>query len=152
MFLVMNPASFLLFALLPALAFAQPSRYELPACTGSGLELADRVFYILCYDAGHKVPLWTAHEINPELPHVAISRPRHFQHDTALAGAIARNADYLHSGFSRGHLVPAEDMPWSEEALQSTFLLSNTIPQNQSVNAGLWKRIESAVRSSRKRR
>ena len=47
MFLVMNPASFLLFALLPALAFAQPSRYELPACNGSGLELANRVFYIL---------------------------------------------------------------------------------------------------------
>ena len=32
--------------------------------------------------------------------------------------------------------------------MRSTFLLSNTIPQNQSVNAGLWKRLESAVRSA----
>ena len=148
MFLVMKPAALLLIALLPALAFAQPSRYDLPACSGAQRELADRDFYILCYDAEHKVPLWTAHEIKPELPHVAASRPRHLRHDNALLGPVARNADYLHSGYSRGHLVPAEDMAWSGEAMRSTFLLSNTIPQNQSVNAGLWKRLESAVRSA----
>ena len=34
--------------------------------------------------------------------------------------------------------------------MRSTFLLSNTLPPKRSVNAGLWKRLESAVRSAAK--
>ena len=43
-------------------------------------------------------------------------------------------------------MVPAEDMAWSDAAIRSTFLLSNAIPQRQGVNAGVWRRLETAVR------
>ncbi len=117
MFLVTKLAAILLALLLPALSLAQPDRFAVPACAGPQLELADRAFYLLCYDSGRKVALWTAHETGPEHLRAGASRPHHFRQDTALAGPIARNADYRHSGYSRGHLVPAEDMAWSQEAM-----------------------------------
>ena len=115
-------------------------------CSGNGQELADRVFFVVCYDATLKVPVWTAHLIRPEQLHGDSARPTGFQHDIALSGSHARNSDYRNSGYSRGHMVPAEDMAWSDAAIRSTFVLSNVVPQRQSVNGGIWRRLETAVR------
>ena len=120
---------------------AQPARFGVPACSGPERELADRSFYLVCYDSARKVPSWTAHEIVAHRLPTATTRPRYFRQDTA-----ARNADYRGSGYSRGHMVPAEDFSWSDEALRSTYVLSNAAPQLQSVNAGVWRELEIAVR------
>lgn len=64
----------------------------------------------------------------------------------ALSAPGAHDADYRHSGYSRGHMVPAEDMAWSSESVRATFVLSNAAPQRQDVNAGPWRRLEHAVR------
>ena len=120
---------------------AQPARFGSPVCSGPERELADHSHFLLCHDSARKVPLWTAHEIIPHrLPTVA-TRPRYFRQDTA-----ARNADYRGSGYSRGHMVPAEDFSWSDEAIRSTYVLSNAVPQLQSVNAGVWRELELAIR------
>ena len=132
--------------MLPALVSAQPDRFALPSCTGPSLELANRSFFLLCYNSTLKVSLWAAHELRPEYSGGPAARPRLFRQDTELSGPIARNADYVGSGFSRGHLVPAEDLAWSDAAIRSTFLLSNAVPQAQAVNAGAWRRLEGAVR------
>ena len=129
-----------------ALIFATLTRLLAQPCSGNGQELADRVYFVVCYDATLKVPVWTAHQIGREQLHGGSARPHVFQHDIALSGPHARNSDYRHSGYSRGHMVPAEDMAWSDAAIQSTFLLSNAVPQRQSVNAGMWRRLETAVR------
>jgi endonuclease G len=86
-----------------------------------------------------RVPLWTAYELKPNQRNNA-PRPKQFQKDLNLDGAS--NADYKNSGYSRGHLVPAEDITEPED----TFLLSNTAPQNQSMNAGIWRQLENKVR------
>lgn len=126
---------------------AQPSRFGLPACAGAEREAADRLYFLLCHDSARKVPLWTAHELAPHrLPAAASSHPRTFRQDIALAGPIARNADYRGSGYSRGHMVPAEDLAWSDEAIRSTYVLSNAVPQVQGVNAGVWRELETAIR------
>ncbi len=143
MFLVMKVVVAILATLAPLLA--QPDRFSTPACAGEGLELADRAVFLVCFDSNLKVPVWTAHEIKPERLHGESARPRQFQHDLGLSGPISRNSDYRGSGFSRGHMVPAEDMAWSDAAIRSTFLLSNAVPQRQSVNAGSWRQLEAAV-------
>ena len=127
-------------AALPLLA--QPTHFGVPACSGPAREMTDHIFFLACYDPERKVPLWTAHEIAPHRLHAATSRARYFRQDTA-----ARNTDYRGSGYSRGHLVPAEDFAWSDEAIRSTYVLSNAVPQLQSVNAGLWRELEAAVRT-----
>jgi DNA/RNA endonuclease G (NUC1) len=62
----------------------------------------------------------------------------------------ASNSDYLKSGYSRGHMVPASDMKYkSQNAMNETFLLnSNIVPQEYNNNANFWYRIEVFVRKN----
>ncbi len=135
-----------LFALLQPL-MAQPGRFGLPACSAPDRELAFRTAFVLCYSASLKVPLWTAYELKPEHLLATAPRPRHFRHDYGLGVSSAFDSDYRNSGLSRGHLVPAADVSWNEAALRDSFLLSNVVPQNLSLNAGKWRVLENAIRT-----
>ena len=54
--------------------------------------------------------------------------------------------NYTNSGYDRGHLVPAEDMAYSEASLKSTFYYINAIPQNPTLNRSIWKQYEDDIR------
>lgn len=54
--------------------------------------------------------------------------------------------NYVNSGYDRGHLVPAEDMAYSEMSLKSTFYYINAIPQNPTLNRSIWKQYEDYIR------
>ncbi|MFN7924231.1 MAG: DNA/RNA non-specific endonuclease [Bryobacteraceae bacterium] len=137
----------LLLLLLAAHALlAQPDRFGLPACELPGQELAIRAAFVLCHSASLRVPVWTAYEITPERLDGHAQRPRHFRRDLALAQPGASDSDYRNSGWVRGHLVPAADVAWSEDALRESFLLSNAVPQNAALNSGKWRVLEGAVR------
>ncbi len=58
-----------------------------------------------------------------------------------------KHEDYTNSGFARGHLAPAEDFSRTQEAIESTFVMSNVIPQKGSLNSGAWAQLERKVRS-----
>lgn len=57
----------------------------------------------------------------------------------------ARLDDYVRSGFDRGHLAPAGDMPTATAQAES-FSLANIVPQDRSMNRTLWAAIEESVR------
>ncbi len=136
----------LLAALLPLLA-AQPNHYGLPACAAPHLELAVRSGFTLCHDATRKVPAWTAYKLTPaQLSETPLPRLRHFRPDTFLSHAGSSNQDYAHSGFHRGHLVPARDLAFSPDSLRASFLLSNAAPQTASLNSGRMRQLENTVR------
>jgi endonuclease G len=137
--------AFLLFAFFQPL-LAQPDRFGLPACSAPDRELATRTAFVLCYSGSLKVPIWTAYELKAREIGDSAPRPKHFRHDYQLNVPSAYDSDFRNSGFSRGHMVPAGDLTWNEEALRDSFLLSNAIPQNLSLNAGKWRMLEGAVR------
>jgi endonuclease G len=107
---------------------AQHDRFGLPDCAGAEREFADRAFFVLCHTIRNA------------------TRPSGFRRDAGLSNPGAADADYRGSGYSRGHLAPAADFLWSDDAVRSTFLLSNAVPQNHQVNVGVWAQLERLIR------
>lgn len=68
-------------------------------------------------------------------------------HPNTPVGRRSTNADYLKSGYDRGHLAPAGDMRKDSAAMAQSFYLSNIIPQLPILNRRFWKSLESQVRT-----
>lgn len=93
-------------------------------------------------------PLWSAEHLTRAHVNAAkgLVRIGRFHADPHLPPSErAELADYARSGFDRGHMAPAGDMPDSRSQEES-FSLANIIPQNPDNNRNLWEGIESAVR------
>jgi endonuclease G len=54
--------------------------------------------------------------------------------------------EYKKTGFDRGHLAPARDFSFSQEANNETFVMSNMAPQTPNLNRGAWLKLEEQVR------
>ena len=95
-----------------------------------------------------KTPLWSAEHLTRDSLQAAREVPRtdSFHAEPALpSGRGAELADYARSGFDRGHMAPAADMP-TERAQHESFSLANVVPQNRKNNQVLWSAIEGATR------
>jgi endonuclease G, mitochondrial len=95
-----------------------------------------------------RTPLWAAEHLTRKGLDAAVATERKdtFHEEPRLPpDERADLDDYARSGFDRGHLAPAADMP-DEQAQHESFSLANMIPQDPQSNRGLWSGIESAVR------
>ena len=72
-------------------------------------------------------------------------RSGEFMPDSGVKGCPT-SADYAGSGMDRGHLVPAADLKWNEEAMRQSFLLTNVCPMHKALNEGGWTKLEEKVR------
>jgi len=118
-----------------------------PGCTGSDREAADREFFQLCHSSDLRIPLWVGYVLTKDDLNGPAERPSGFSEDKGLTKPGAKDRDYVRSGFSRGHMAPAEDFSRSDQAIKSTFILSNVVPQLQGVNGGRWAQLELVVRN-----
>ena len=129
-------------------ASAQDSlKYGSPGCTGSDREPADRTFFQLCHSNDLLEPLWVGYVLTQADLDGPAERPAGFRQDKELQHPGAKDRDYRGGEYSRGHMAPAEDFSRSDEAIRTTFLLSNIVPQRQQVNGGRWAQLETAVRA-----
>jgi endonuclease G len=88
-----------------------------------------------------------AYELTKEEAEGVTPRGNNFIHDPEVGyGMSATTEDYKNSGWDRGHMAPAADMKWSEQAMKESFYFSNICPQNKNLNSGIWKDLEEQVR------
>lgn len=104
------------------------------------------VGFRLLYNETHEQAQWVAYELTASETDGPVGRTGDYREDPSISTGSATLADYRHSGYDRGHLIPAGDGRWSQEAMSATFLLSNMSPQDPGFNRGDWRVLESKVR------
>ena len=109
-----------------------------------------RTGYSVSYNPTWRIPNWVAYELTAKEASARGKREGGFESDPEAGRGMADNADYKHSGYTRGHMAPAGDMKWNRRAMRETFLLTNICPQHYDLNAGVWEDLESALRSRAK--
>ncbi|GJD97722.1 DNA/RNA non-specific endonuclease [Methylobacterium iners] len=109
----------------------------------------------LCYEAfallhsgETRTPLYAAERLTRQGIAAArkIDRDDAFHEEDRLPEASrAQLEDYVRSGFDRGHMAPAGNMP-THKAQAESFTLANIVPQARNLNRNLWASIEESVR------
>ncbi len=120
-------------------------RKIMPASTTG--EVILNPYFALSYFEAHEQAEWVAYELTAErLGMPWVKRSDNFLPDPKITRASAFPTDYRNSGYDRGHLVPAADMAFTEEAMAATFLMSNISPQSSNFNKGIWRELEELTR------
>lgn len=100
-------------------------------------------------------PHWVAEHFTPQSLLLKNADRKHsvFYEDPAIPPMFrAKLSDYARSGYDRGHQVPAADAKWSQEAMDSTFTLTNMCPQvGDGFNRDYWAHFEDFCRNLAKK-
>ena len=105
-------------------------------------------FYEIGFNTKYHLPAWTFYSLTKEHLELAnLERKGSFVKDPLLNFSQAKSDDYSATGFDKGHMVPCEDMSFSETAMRETFYYSNCAPQTTELNRGEWKVLEELSRN-----
>jgi endonuclease G len=107
------------------------------------------MIYSVSYSTQRLNPLWSAQHLTRAMSQAgdAISRidQSTFRRQEELnRRAQARDAEFAHNVWDKGHMTPANDAP-DEEAQEDTFFLTNAVPQHEKLNRFLWQYLEGSV-------
>ncbi|MEF9964373.1 MAG: DNA/RNA non-specific endonuclease [Comamonas sp.] len=109
--------------------------------------------FAVLYSGLSKTPIVTVERLSRQRLQSAagLQRTDRFYADARLRAAYkAELADYLASGYDRGHMAPAADQSTANGMAQS-FALSNMVPQDPTHNRQVWSKLEADVRKYAKR-
>ncbi|MCS6820681.1 MAG: DNA/RNA non-specific endonuclease [Microscillaceae bacterium] len=107
--------------------------------------------YTLCYSEEHEQAKWVAYQLDARELQKEAERGNDFRPDPAVPTGSSLPEDYRGSGYDRGHLAPAGDFAFSQEAMSETFYMSNMSPQVPELNREGWRILEETIREWAKR-
>ena len=110
-------------------------------------QIIHHVGYTLNYVEKYEQANWVAYVLTREKTQKSYERSNKFLVDPMVKTGSADNSDYKASGYDRGHLAPAGDQSYSAITMKESFYYSNMSPQVPGFNRGIWKKLESLVRT-----
>ena len=128
------------------LAVTPPEGMEVPAVTASD-NIMQYEGYVASYNTSTLIPNWVAYELTADETRGDAERDDiKFSMDLSFKGPQAKREDYSRSGWTKGHMAPAKDFAWDEDAMEETFYFMNICPQDETLNAKDWNYLEKQVR------
>lgn len=113
----------------------------------NGGQMLCRLAYVESYNTAHKTPDWVAYHLTRAQIHGNFLRTGNFRPDPEVAaGNSASIADFQHSGYVPGQMVPSKDMLYNARAMNESYLLSSVVPMNRGMANGIWAALQQRVR------
>lgn len=110
-------------------------------------QVLDRQGYSLGYSYKYKTALWVSYILSSGSIGVPGERYGSFSTDQDIPEEYrAKPEDFANTGYDKGHLAPSATIDFSPKANQQTFILSNVVLQEPSLNRQGWEKIESLER------
>ena len=105
--------------------------------------------FTLLFDTKTMCPRWVAWELTAEETRGKVSRSGvDFKADDQVPEQYqVASWDYNGGHYGRGHMCPAGDMKWSQQAMQDCHYMTNICPQTAELNKTWWEHLERACRS-----
>lgn len=107
----------------------------------------------LAYDVGLdtiiNLPLYVSHAINKEIilaGEVSRPRPKSPRYPKDPSYSQLKSDAYNNTGYDHGHLAPARDFKWNEQAWNECFYMTNMAPQHACLNQRGWCFLETLCR------
>ena len=125
-----------------------PLMYELPAPLADRPEqILKRLGYTTSYNSRTRNPNWVAWHLTKSHTYGSFQRSEEqFTEDVEAKGGRSADSDYYNSRYDRGHMCPAGDNKWSQQAMTESFLFTNVCPQNHGLNKYEWNDLEILCR------
>lgn len=97
------------------------------------------------YDASRHWPACVVFWLDHQRLEGQAERTDQFAVDDSVDGCPPINA-LSGSGFHRGHMAPAADMKWDQQAMDESFMMTNVCAQHPLLNEGGWALLEEKCR------
>ena len=114
-------------------------------------QIIEHVGYTVSYNKDTKLPNWVAYELTDAEVAGVCKRDGRFYLDPYVEGPQASYEDYRNTGWDKGHIAPAGDMKWDEQAMFESCYFTNVCPQNHNLNGGDWRSLEEKCRDFARR-
>ncbi|HXS59001.1 MAG TPA: DNA/RNA non-specific endonuclease [Hanamia sp.] len=104
-------------------------------------------YYTIHYDYAECGPDYTEYWLTRDHLKQVTGRPAKFTCDPSIEKTQqAGNKTYRNSGYDKGHLSPADDFKFDQQAEAESMYYTNVAPQQPYFNEHLWKAVEDHIR------
>ncbi|MWB95010.1 hypothetical protein GON26_11590 [Flavobacterium sp. GA093] len=129
-------------------------RKVLPDVDGNASQLLRYTMLSIWYNKERKVPFLAAYNIDGSLKRTGANRVQ-FKDDPRISASLQLNNSFYNliynskeTEFEIGHMASHNEMAWGlkkEIQAEQTFHFTNSVPQVEKLNSGLWSKLESYV-------